>query len=278
MLMGGGVGGGVGMAARGSVGDQADIVETSGHATDGDVTIHRFNESEWDYDVRSRGRMRHDLFNPYNWVRFYLDRYLSGLGAASLLWLDCDTLVLADLTPLFRTPLHSPLAAVYSNESITNHLCPSVQSSALPAATAINAGVLLMRFDVDWKRIRREWLSLKRRHEKRCIWRLPSQPELQLLVNISSLSPRWNAIYLGSERRFIASFLSPSAANLVSDAQGRPRQESLAVIRQHFSILHWAGPKKPWSAPNAYLGHIWRHAYHQHVRLLRSSSLTSPRS
>lgn len=77
------------------------------------MTVQRFNESEWDVDVRTWGPMRRDLHNPYNWVRFYLERYLSapprsssevkavGAGALNVLWLDCDTLVVQACRDLF---------------------------------------------------------------------------------------------------------------------------------------------------------------------------------
>mmetsp|Transcript_100907 Transcript_100907/g.261164 ORF Transcript_100907/g.261164 Transcript_100907/m.261164 type:complete len:388 (-) Transcript_100907:7-1170(-) len=102
-----------------------------------------FNVSKLDSDWILQNRLRE---SPSMWVRLYLDRYLPGIKR--VIWLDIDTIVVADLTPLYRMHMQHAVAAAWEpplfyKECFTKKNLP-VHGDA---SWAFNSGVLL--FDLE---------------------------------------------------------------------------------------------------------------------------------
>lgn len=133
-----------------------------------------------------------DRFGTSVWLRFFLPDLLA--DAPRALYLDSDTLVMADLRPLFETPLDSsPIAAVPN--VVEPGVRPHVRAlGAVYPGGFFNSGVLLM----DLNRMRAEGsttalLEAADALRDHLIW--PDQDVLNKVFagRWKALHPRWNA-------------------------------------------------------------------------------------
>ncbi|KAG8468544.1 hypothetical protein KFE25_013627 [Diacronema lutheri] len=226
------------------------------------LIVHTFNESAWEPSIvtRSVERGTQRLTSAYNWFRWYAHLTL-GAHARKFVYLDCDTLVRADVAALADIELASStygraaIGAVFTPQPLRAFLCQrtrTIQKWALvrPDRTrvpllsdevhALNAGVLV--FDADeWARQRtlEVWHALQLRSRAGgCLWKIAGQPELQLIFGerIAQLDPRWNHGWLGS-----------TAWLLRERGDAFVREWAHAAAAQAY-VLHWNGPLKPWAA------------------------------
>mmetsp|Transcript_28423 Transcript_28423/g.57457 ORF Transcript_28423/g.57457 Transcript_28423/m.57457 type:complete len:346 (-) Transcript_28423:4-1041(-) len=87
------------------------------------------------------------MANPYTFVRFYVHEYLP--AARRALWLDMDTIVKADVAPLFRMAMRHPVAAAYSTVPLWSAFwwrlhVPSAGEHFVAGSATFNAGVLVL--------------------------------------------------------------------------------------------------------------------------------------
>jgi len=180
--------------------------------------------------VRNQETHRQDLASPFNFVRFYLREYLPATRRA--LWLDTDTIVRADVAPLYRMPLRDPVAAV---SEFSRRLCHTVNMSDArlqgliyaPDMPIIQAGVLLIDLrrwsSANLTRRVEGWIDL---HRTRPIFTFGTTNvplNLALQDGVDLLDWRWNLHGLGHAELDIP---PPCLANA--------------------KILHWSRDHKPW--------------------------------
>ena len=202
-----------------------------------------FDEGGFQPRIRTGGRdLRRDLLSPYNWFRFYLRRasFPTADGSAAVLYLDTDTLVVGDLSEVFRRTLAATDAFAAASErpydrSLKHFVCANA-SGAPSGAVSLNAGVLLLNLSAwEDQAVLRRWSALTRQHERArrlnaCgIYRLPGQAELQLLnLSYAVLPSSYNVHDLG--------------------CRGRPKDWKDRLRRSRGArILHFNGPSKPWN-------------------------------
>lgn len=221
-----------------------------------------FSESDFVPEIRSLGsETRSELLSPYNWFRFYIRRR-DVHNAQWVLYIDSDAVVRGDLTPLFRLPLRCndpdgciAAAVSYSTahnpQPLKSYLCDRVSTFApeIMGETAINAGILLMNLEA-WTsaNVLERWSALVEEHKRSCLWKLASQPELQLLQpnGIFRLNSTWvsgDLGWAGDGARF-----------------GKEYASNLAAGATQAVILHWNGQRKPWASAHALLADLW-HPY-----------------
>lgn len=168
-----------------------------------------------------------------------------------VLYLDCDTLVLDTLLPLWETDLRGFYVAAVQNliepALATRHHALGIP----PTQTYFNSGVLLMNLDL----MRREncverLLEHARQYGAKSIW--PDQDSLNYVLGPKCffLHPRWNC-----QNSF---FFWEQAREVFGEAL-------LAEATRYPAILHFEGPadNKPWHYLNK---HPHRERYWQHLR------------
>lgn len=196
------------------------------------------------------------------WYRTLLPRLRPELDR--ILYLDCDTLVLGSLKPLWRTSLDGLYVAAVRNliepKLSTRHHALGIP----PEQTYFNSGVLLMNLAA----IRRDNCPERIFEHARCyhgqsLW--PDQDSLNYVLGprCAFLHPRWNC-----QNSF---FYWPQAveafgAQALAEATGSP------------GILHFEGPPetKPWHYLNRhpYRERFWRHLHATSFRHLRPEGRT----
>lgn len=179
--------------------------------------------------VRVRDLPSMERIPPVMWYRLLLPE----LPAARVLYLDCDTLVVDDISPLWRLDMESqPIAAVtnvFPQDLLHRH-----GELGIPLDRYFNSGVLLMDLDA-WRRnaCADAVVSLARDHPDRLVF--PDQDALNIVLSERrvSLHPRWNAqnsifYFTWAEETF--------GAVAVREARTDP------------AIVHFEGPAqaKPW--------------------------------
>jgi lipopolysaccharide biosynthesis glycosyltransferase len=191
------------------------------------VNLHLMDER------RLRGLPAVDRFGSIVWWRLLLPELLEHVDR--LLYLDCDTLVLSSLDPLWREDLGtSPLAAVANvvEPRMREHV--GTLGIAYPGGF-FNAGVLLLQLDrMRDERSTEELLDYSLRHQKMLLWNDQDALNVVFKERWHSLHPRWNAQNnLWSWRDWAIDVFGPRT---VDEAVRAP------VIR------HFEGPSvaKPW--------------------------------
>jgi lipopolysaccharide biosynthesis glycosyltransferase len=168
----------------------------------------------------------------------YLPLMLPGLlprDTQVVLYLDCDMLVLEDLTPLFDTPLDgTPVGAVRDWHSPCIGSWEGVgawKSLGLdPRLPALNSGVLLLDLD-RWRAEDITARTLEFVDQYRDTIRLYDQEAMNAVLSTrwKELDPRWNVQSL--EPRPAVTLYDPV---LLEEAFARP------------AVQHFIGPYKPW--------------------------------
>lgn len=201
-----------------------------------EVTLHElrpvpFNVSSFFYVNFFPGHDARHCLHPETFARFYLDEYLPRVPR--VLWLDTDTIVRADVRPLYQMRLRHVLAAVplpasmdayLANFYMHKHLPKSFDRTRLESTHRFNAGILLLDLD----RWREEKVSGTLERWVRMYHGLDGD---QLALNLefhdryAHLDWRWNTDGLGHYPWRI-----PEAC-----ADGG-------------KIYHWSGRLKPWNA------------------------------
>lgn len=165
-----------------------------------------------------------------------------------VVYLDGDTLVRHDLSPLFELPLDGALTAAVRDYMIdrTDHVWSGIRG---PEADRpyLNAGVLVM--DVPgWRRERLGERAVEYVKSEGAL-RWQDQDAINAVIgDWHELEPGWN-VQLGSLRR-------PDLTYFARDADGgRGAIERLTATG---AVLHFAGAAKPWN-PRASVacGHSW---------------------
>lgn len=192
--------------------------------------------------------------SPATYLRLAIPE--AAAGAERVLYLDCDTLVQADLRPLLDADLGgAPFGAVRDAHNPIvgdDWALPGHEALGIPAGrTYFNAGVML--FDID--RCAATGLFTK---ATRFLNEHPDQLQLwdQDALNVAAdddwhrLDPAWNV--------FATSPLT-ELPDFVHNAEAGPLEDLLAD-EAHAKILHFAGPNKPWqdSYPAHSLRERWR--------------------
>lgn len=180
------------------------------------------------------------------WYRLALPELLP--TTERVLYLDCDTLVLEPLAPLWQIDMQGRSVA-----AVTNVFPPDLlhrpDDLGIPRTDYFNSGVLLMDLNA-WRADR--WseriVRLARSEPKRIVF--PDQDALNIELRNSKLAlhPRWNCqnsvLYLGTAEELLG--VVPTAE-----------------ARAHPAILHFEGPEfaKPWHYLSA---HPFRQMYFDH--------------
>jgi lipopolysaccharide biosynthesis glycosyltransferase len=201
------------------------------------------------YDAAEPGT--HDLpamddISNVMWYRLALPELLPNIRR--VLYLDCDTLVLSSLSPLWDLDLGGePVGAV--TNVFPPYLVHRPDDLGVPRAEYFNSGVLLMDLDAWRSRaLGEQILQLARSEPARLIF--PDQDALNVELHTSwyRLHPRWNCQN--------GIFYFRTAEALIGAAQ-------VAEARAHPAILHFEGREraKPWH----YLStHPYRQRYLDH--------------
>jgi len=216
---------------------RAQIQRLSWHADD--VGLHlELRHTEY----RGEGYPLWGWISPAAYLRLTIDQMLPEYDRA--VYVDCDTLVLGDLSPLLHTELgSSPLAAV-QDPLIPVLRCglglPRYKDLGLDGARQyFNSGVLV--FNLRWCR-ENETLA-------RALHFLRTKPEYVLFPDQDALNwvadddwvrldARWNAFPIS----VISQLFDPLPC-----AHEMQSLDVLLDIEKNARILHYAGPHKPWS-------------------------------
>mmetsp|Transcript_62507 Transcript_62507/g.201603 ORF Transcript_62507/g.201603 Transcript_62507/m.201603 type:complete len:357 (+) Transcript_62507:102-1172(+) len=164
------------------------------------------------------------MANPFTFVRFYLHEYLP--AAPRAIWLDMDTIVKADIAPLYRVHMRHPLAAARSTVPLWSmfwwrfHVWHARGFFTADSPT-FNAGVLVLDLE-RWRsegieRSLENWLKVTR-------GTLSDQAALILEFQgrFDLLDWRWNMY------------------------QFNPLMSKNCADEAH--VLHYAGEEKPWNS------------------------------
>lgn len=186
---------------------------------------------------------------PVMWYRIFLPRLLP--LQQRVLYLDCDTLVMGDLDPLWTTALEG-----YAVAAVANVLEPAMQhwpqKLGLPVGQPyFNSGVLLLNLDsMREHQLTRRLLDYGREQGGNLRW--PDQDALNVVLGGSCKwqHPRWNCQN---------SLFYYAHSNEVFGAQ------SVREAVEHPAILHFEGHHvvKPWHSLSK---HPYRKHYFQHRR------------
>lgn len=167
-----------------------------------------------------------------------------------VLYLDCDTLAMDDLSPLWRLDMHARPVAAVSNV-FPRDLLHIPAHVGVPADSYFNSGVLLM--DLDAWRGREFGGEIARAaidHPDRLVF--PDQDALNIVLaaDREPLHPRWNA---QNSVFYFAWAEEVLGADAVREARSDP------------AILHFEGPAqaKPWHPRST---HPYRETYLEHRR------------
>lgn len=207
------------------------------HSVIPNVTLHELQPLPLDINSLEIPWFRHELLKAQNYVRYYLHQYLPDVPRA--LWLDTDTIVAADVRPLYQMRMRNALAA----------------------RPFIPKGHMLLR-DL---RERFKWFAHKspRRH-----WDFPNQslhlPTFStgvLLYNMEAWRSgslthaleRWSRVlhgFMGTQLVMGVEF-----ASKFDPMDWWWNVEGLGILTTHLPkhcvesarILHWSGPHKPWT-------------------------------
>lgn len=181
------------------------------------------------------------------WLRILLPELLPSVD--KVLYLDADTVVVDDLTPLWETALAPDLVGAVTNPLYP--FMPPYYRDALGIARPedyFNSGVLLMDLD----QMRREETATRLREyaiQHPGNW-YPDQDAFNVVCQgrRRALHPRWNV---------------QSTIYELKDAELPFPADRTAEARQHPAVVHFIGPFKPWS----YLcRHPLQHLYFEHAR------------
>ena len=183
------------------------------------------------------------LVSPYRYALAYLPNVLPG-GVRRVLWLEPDVLVLADVRPLYETPMHgSPAAAVedcaHPAASRFNRSRVSLGDALPDGACSLDAGVVLVDTQQWWlldmtSRVE-YWLSLNLRAASFFAHDDAHAPFLLALLPIfERLPPQWAVGGIGQRRP--------------RDQAGRlhPRRIIAGGGEASARALHFSGRWKPW--------------------------------
>lgn len=182
------------------------------------------------------------------WYRTFLPALRPDLDRA--LYLDCDTLVVNSLKPLWETPLDGVFVAVVRNV-IASELATRHHALELPPGQVyFNSGVMLMNLALMREQGCIERIVAHgRRHERKLIWADQDSLNLVYGANCRFLHPRWNcqtSLFLWPEAEGVF------GAEVVAEAVSDP------------AIIHFEGPgpSKPW---NYLCKHPYRRRYYEHL-------------
>lgn len=198
---------------------------------------------------RVRGLHASGIFPSVIWYRVLLPDLLPELDR--ILYLDCDTLVVDTLAPLWLTDLTGCYVAAVRNliepKLATRHHAFGIP----PAQTYFNSGMLLFNLELMRQdRCIERLLEHARHYRQRSIW--PDQDSLNYALGPKCrlLHPRWN-----SQNSF---FFWPEAREAFGE-------QTLVEATGTPAILHFEGPedRKPWHYLNT---HPYRARYWQHLR------------
>ena len=191
----------------------------------------------------SMGRISHVM-----WYRLLLPQLLSAIERA--LYVDCDTLIVDDISPLWALDLQeNPVAAV--TNVFPRDLAHRPRELGLSEDQYFNSGVLLMDLDV-WRRTRcsESIARVARDHPGRLVF--PDQDALNLVLASRRLplEPRWNAQN--------AIFYFPWATDTFGSG-------AVAQARRNPAVVHFEGPAqaKPWHLGS---NHPYRRTYLEYRR------------
>ena len=184
-------------------------------------------------------------FGKVAWYRVLLPELLQ--NAERVLYLDADTIIRRDLSPLWDTDLRD-----YPVGAVANPLYPFMSRAFLDelqisSDNYFNSGVLL--FDLEmW---RRENLSdeVLTRAANQTGQEWPDQNALNVVLRRrwKTLSPEWNA--------------QNTIFDLPDENLPFPREE-VELARRDPAIIHFIGPYKPW---HYRCKHAWRDLYWFHL-------------
>jgi len=162
------------------------------------------------------------LSQPTVFARFYLAQILNDLP--KVLWLDVDTIVTTDVTPLFHTQMSTPIAARPIKKQIVGHefhgwSCAK-DLDQKHQFTSFNTGVMV--------------LDLSRWREGN----FTHQLERTAAACVTNDQPTFNIVFMDKIQHFEKSWNTFALGSTVK-----------ARTRRVGNILHWSGPVKPWSEP-----------------------------
>lgn len=197
----------------------------------------------------ARGFPLSGYFPNIVWFRTLLPQLRPELDR--ILYLDCDTLIVDSLLPLWETDLQTFYVAAVQNliepALATRHHALGIP----PSQTYFNSGVLLMNLDL----MRRDHcvarlLEHARQYGAKSIW--PDQDSLNYVLGPKCLflHPRWNcqnSFYYWAQAREVFG------------------EKTLSEATRSPAILHFEGPQdnKPWHYLNR---HPFRERYWHHLR------------
>lgn len=175
------------------------------------------------------GLTRKDLETPENYVRYYLHKYLPGVSR--VLYIDVDTMVKGDISPMFQMRMDTPMAAAlnwkYPTFEHYHKIVAKELRAELPEKTTpvFNNGVLLIDL-TRWTDEIVEALdnATVKYAQFQCCTQLPMN--MAFRGAFDQLSWSWNVQQLGTQI-----FPLPSEC------------------RKHGQILHFNGLLKPWEHP-----------------------------
>lgn len=186
---------------------------------------------------------------PVMWYRVFLSRVLD--GDSKVLYLDCDTLVMDDLLPLWNTDLADhALAAVTDPFWGSERHWPARMGLPTPEGY-FNSGVMLLNLDW-WRRTDMVRLVVEHGRTHASQTRYGDQDSLVALLHTHrlALSPRWNMMRM--------MMLVPHARSLFGLSE-------IVMSSRWPGIVHFEGFTKPWIDPSK---HPYGRAYQDYAKQL----------
>lgn len=206
---------------------------------------------EWVEGLPLFGFMKPGLMRPVMWYRLFLPRLLP--DATKVLYLDCDTLVLDSLLPLWETPLGKHALAAVTNPSWSSEQDVRWYAECGLASQEqyFNSGVMLLNLD-EFRAQRWSEAVLAHGRANGHWTQYGDQDSLVILLHAHRLrlSPRWNVM------RIVA--LSGSSRSLFT-----PQQMEEAIRSP--AIIHFEGSTKPWVDATK---HPWGRLHARYARQL----------
>lgn len=168
-------------------------------------------------------------FSSSIYIRILLDRFIDR-SQARVLYLDADTVVSADLTPLWTADLHNAVLG-----AVRDPFRLDLDAIGFaPDEPYFNSGVLLIDMQ-RWRALDCEArvLDVLAREAHRLPWMDQDALNLALRGQVHFLPPRWN--------------FQPRCADVPAEFLGLGDEE-YASLRARPSIVHYTTSYKPWNA------------------------------
>lgn len=185
-----------------------------------------------------------------------------------VLYLDCDLIVNADISPLYKTDVDNCLLAAainFTHPGMKNYIQKNL---LLPSETYVNSGVLLINT--------RKCLQFKLK--ERCLELIAQRPGLYCPdQDILNLCARGQIKFLELKWNFYWQFLViPNSEQNIDSLPPAEKDIYLQTLYNKPAVIHYTSAIKPWNNTSSVLGCLWwqyaaRSPFYREILLLSAS-------